>query len=65
MRSQPLIHDINIDDDTGELTIDSENIPLVRIKYYKIDEEILFSKTPFVKDQAVQFSYVKPFVEVE
>jgi len=33
----------------------------VNIKYYKIDAEILFSRSPFVKDEAKQFSYVKPY----
>jgi len=30
------------------------------VKYYKIDAEILFSRAPFLKDNADEFSYVKP-----
>lgn len=35
------------------------------MKYYLIDAEILFSRSPFVQDQAEQFSYVKPFHVLE
>lgn len=60
-KSVPLIHSILIDDNSGQLTITSENIAKFKVKYYLIDAEILFSRSPFVKDQAEQFSYVKPF----
>ena len=33
------------------------------VKYYLIDAEILFSRSPFVKDEAKQFSFVKPFLK--
>lgn len=32
----------------------------IAIKYYMIDAEILFSRAPFLKDNAEEFSYVKP-----
>jgi hypothetical protein len=32
------------------------------IKYYTIDAEILFSRAPFLQDNAEEFSYVKPFL---
>ena len=35
------------------------------VKYYLIDAEILFSRSPFVKDQAEKFSYVKPYHVLE
>ena len=60
----PLIHDIKIDNINGELTIDSDNIKFLTVKYYLIDAEILFSRSPFVQDQAEQFSYVKPHTKI-
>ena len=58
-----VIHDIVISE-TGELTIDCDNINELIIKYYLIDVEILFSRAPFVKDEAKHFSYVKPFESI-
>ena len=46
------------------LTIESDNIRNLTVKYYMINNEILFSRAPFVKDEAVQFSYVKPYFEL-
>ena len=57
------IHDITITE-KGDLTIELENIKELTIKYYLIDVEILFSRAPFVKDEAKNFSYVKPFETV-
>lgn len=47
-------------DDKGTLTIESVNIKSVLVKYYMIDAEILFSRAPFLKNNAEEFSYVKP-----
>ena len=47
-----MIHQIDIDENSGTLTISSENIDRLKVKYYLIDAEILFSRSPFVKDQA-------------
>lgn len=60
----PIIHDISIDARSGELTIESDNIDAITVKYYLIDAEILFSRSPFVQDNADQFSYVKPFLQL-
>lgn len=60
----PGIHELEIDE-KGTLSIDTENIDKIRVKYYLIDSEILFSRSPFVKDQAEQFSYVKPYQVLE
>lgn len=35
------------------------------IKFYIIDVEILFSRTPFLKENTEEFSYVKPFFILE
>ena len=31
------------------------------VKYYLIDAEILFSRSPFVLDQVEEFSFVRPY----
>ena len=56
-----MIHDIDLDESSGQLSVASDNIKKLTVKYYLIDAEILFSRSPFVKDQAEQFSYVMPF----
>jgi len=43
--------------------LETVNIKEVMLKYYKIDAEILFSRAPFLKDNAEEFSYVKPFYQ--
>jgi len=65
MRSEPIIHDVSMDEQTGTLTIESVNIEKLTIKYYLIDAEILFSRSPFVNDQASHFSYVTPYKALE
>jgi hypothetical protein len=42
--------------------VESDNIHELTLKFYLIDAEILFSRSPFVKDQAEKFSYVKPYL---
>lgn len=64
-KNTPLIHEIKVDQKNGEISVDSVNIDKVTVKYYLIDAEILFSRSPFVKDQAMQFSYVKPYQVLE
>jgi len=56
---------VSTDENTGTVSIESVNISKLVVKYYLIDAEILFSRSPFVKDQAFQFSYVKPFHKLE
>ena len=61
-KEDPKISSIEIDEDSGQMTIESENIDKFvyyegfNVKYYLIDAEILFSQSPFVKDQAEKFS---------
>jgi hypothetical protein len=47
-----LIHDIKTDSISGDLTIELENLNKIIVKYYLIDAEILFSRSPFVKEEA-------------
>lgn len=60
----PNIHKAEVDDQSGAITIESSNIEQFVIKYYLIDAEILFSRSPFVQNEAETFSYVKPFTEL-
>lgn len=48
----------------GTLTIEAVNIRVINIKYYIIDAEVLFSRAPFLKNNAEEFSYVKPFLQL-
>ncbi len=48
------------DSHQGKLEIESANIKKVTLKFYIIDAEILFSRTPFIKTNTEEFSYVKP-----
>jgi hypothetical protein len=56
-----IIHEVTVSSQ-GDLIIEQSNILELTIKYYKIDAEVLFSRQPFIQDQAQQFSYVKPFL---
>lgn len=60
----PVVNDISINQDTGNITIDSVSIDTFQVKYYPIDAEILFSSSPFVEEQIETFSYVMPFSEM-
>jgi hypothetical protein len=61
----PKIHEIKVDEKSGMLTIESENIDKLTFKYYLIDTEILFSKSPFLSKMSTQFSYVKPYHQID
>lgn len=50
-------------DEQGVLSIESVNVKQVKIKYYLIDAEVLFSRSPFLSDETESFSYVMPFVQ--
>lgn len=42
------------------IQVDYENVESIDIKYYIIDPEILFSRTPFLVQDTEDFAYVKP-----
>ena len=42
------------------IQVDYENIDSVDVKYYMIDPEILFSRTPFLAQDTEDFAFVKP-----
>ncbi len=51
--------------DNGVLEVESANIKNIAVKFYIIDAEILFSRTPFLKTNTEEFSYVKPCHVIE
>jgi len=61
-KSEPELNQVTLDD-AGNLTVEHTNVKQVTVKYYKIDAEILISRAPFLKDNASEFSYVKPFLQ--
>lgn len=40
------------------------NIKSITVKYYLINAELLFSRSPFLKSNAESFSYVSPFTKI-
>jgi len=50
-------------DEKGVLTLDSVNVRQVKVKYYLIDAEVLFSRSPFLSNETESFSYVMPYAQ--
>ena len=46
--------------DKKDIVVDYVNIDKVDIKYYVIDPELMFSKSPFISQNTDEFSYIKP-----
>ncbi|MCA9704216.1 MAG: hypothetical protein KDK70_00005, partial [Myxococcales bacterium] len=44
----------------GRVTVTYQNLSEVRVAYYRMDIELLFSRQPFVQQQADRFSLIKP-----
>ncbi|CAI2378280.1 unnamed protein product [Moneuplotes crassus] len=40
--------------------VEYNNIPKILVKYYVIDPEVMFSRTPFLNQSTEDFAYVKP-----
>ena len=55
--SQP---NFDIKVETRRLTIDYQNIAEVTVNYYLMDIELLFSRNPFVKQDASRFAHIRP-----
>ena len=64
IQREPNISQIDISDD-GTIKIETVNIKTVTVKYYLINAELLFSRSPFLKSNAESFSYVAPFQHVK
>ncbi|MCB1231648.1 MAG: hypothetical protein KDN19_15365, partial [Verrucomicrobiae bacterium] len=45
-----------------EVTIDYRNLDRVRVNYYEMDLEFLFSSNPFVSEDTDRFSFIRPNV---
>ncbi len=57
--------DFTIDNQAKSILIDYINVGKVKVNYYLIDLEILYSKTPFISSDAQDFSFVQPFLSEE
>ena len=55
--SQP---NFDIKVETRRLTIDYQNLAEVTVNYYLMDIELLFSRNPFVKQDASRFAHIRP-----
>jgi hypothetical protein len=62
IKKEPTL-DLNIKEQS--LLVYGSNMKKVTIKFYIIDVEILFSRTPFLKENTDEFSYVKPYHVIE
>lgn len=51
---------VEVSSELQNIQIDLANIKQLIIKFYIIDAEILFSRTPFLQKSTDEFSYVKP-----
>ena len=51
---------LNIDIKDQNINIIYKNISKIKVKYYLIDIEILFSRSPFVKKSKIDFGFIKP-----
>ena len=60
MKKEPRLTFEISETDKGLLEVESANIKSIALKFYIIDAEILFSRTPFLKTNTEEFSYVKP-----
>jgi hypothetical protein len=46
--------------DAKGLNLTWQNLPAVRVSYYLMDVELLFSRNPFVQQSGGQFAWIKP-----
>lgn len=46
--------------EAGQIKVDSQNLGFVRVNFYEMDVELLFSRNPFVQQFRGQFSSIKP-----
>ena len=42
------------------VTVSFQNLSAVRVNYYRMDIELLFSRQPFVQQQSAQFGFIRP-----
>jgi hypothetical protein len=46
--------------ESGEVIVDYQNLSSIKVNYYEIDIELLFSRNPFVQNFDGGFSFIKP-----
>jgi hypothetical protein len=46
--------------ESGEVVVDYQNLNSIKVNYYEIDIELLFSRNPFVQNFSGGFSFIKP-----
>ena len=46
--------------ESGDVIVDYQNLSSIRVNYYEIDIELLFSRNPFVQNFSGGFSFIKP-----
>ncbi len=51
--------------ESKQVTIDFQNLEHVTLNYYLMDIELLFSRNPFVKQDASRFAHIKPNQSVD
>lgn len=51
--------------ESKEIQMEYTNVDRVFVKYYVIDHEVLFSRTPFLMNNTSEFSYTKPIKQWE
>lgn len=54
---EPILH---CELEGSQIKVECNNIPKITVKYYVIDPEVLFSRTPFLNQSTEDFAYVKP-----
>ncbi len=42
------------------VSVTAQNLPALRVNYYRMDIELLFSRQPFVQQQSGQFAFIRP-----
>ena len=60
-KKEPSLSNVAVDEQ-GVVSVECVNMRSVSVKYYQIDAEVLFSRAPFLKNNAEEFSYVQPCV---
>jgi hypothetical protein len=46
--------------DAKQIRVSYQNVKALRVNYYKMDIELLFSRNPFLKQPGGQFTYIQP-----
>ena len=61
VKGEAVIRSTKIIQENAAIEVKLQSVASLKVKYYLMDTEILFTRSPFLKDEAKQFSYVQPF----